>query len=106
MVYKRNHYVPEFYLKSFALPMPGRRKPMIWVYDKDGSATRQQSANDTAVMNDLYTIQNVEGVQPHFLEQAFAKSESVVKPILERWNEPGAKPAVKEFFMVSQFLAY
>ena len=36
--------------------MPGRRKPMIWVYDKDGSATRQQSANDTAVMNDLYTI--------------------------------------------------
>jgi hypothetical protein len=28
--------------------------------------------------------QNVEGVQPHFLEQAFAKSESVVKPIMER----------------------
>jgi Protein of unknown function (DUF4238) len=84
MAYKRNHYVPEFYLKSFALPMPGRRKPMIWVYDNDGSATRQQSANDTAVMNDLYTIQNVEGVQPHFLEQALTKFESVVKPIMER----------------------
>ena len=106
MPYKRNHYVPECYLKSFALPMPGRRKPMIWVYDKDGGATRPQSAKDTAVMNDLYTIRNVVGVQPHFLEQEFAKSESVVKPILERWKEPGAKPVVKEIFVVSEFLAY
>lgn len=106
MAYKRNHYVPEFYLKNFALPMPGRRKPMIWVYDKDGGSTRQQSAKDTAVVRDLYTIRNVEGVQSHFLEQEFAKHESAVKPILERWKEPGAKPAVKEIFVVSEFLAY
>lgn len=106
MAYKRNHYVPEFYLKSFALPMPDRRKPMIWVYDKDGGSTRQQSPKDTAVMSDLYTIRNVEGVQPHFLEQEFAKCESAVKPILERWKEAGAKPAVKEIFVVSEFLAY
>lgn len=106
MAYKRNHYVPEFYLKSFALPMPGRRKPMIWVYDKDGGSARQQSPKDTAVMSGLYTIPNVEGVQPHFLEQEFAKCESAVKPILERWKEPGAKPSVKELFVVSEFLAY
>ncbi len=106
MAYKRNHYVPEFYLKSFALPMPGYRKPMIWVYDKEGGPTRQQSAKDTAVMSDLYTIRNIEGVQPHSLEQEFAKCESVVKPILERWKEPGAKPAIKDIFVVSEFLAY
>ena len=106
MAYKRNHYVPEFYLKSFALPMPGRRKPMIWVYDKDGGSTRQQSAKDTAVVRDLYTIRNFEGVQSHFLEHEFAKYESAVKPILERWKEPGAKPAVKEIFVASEFLAY
>jgi hypothetical protein len=106
MAYKRNHYVPEFHLKSFALPIPGRRKPIIRVYDKDGGSTRQQSPKDTAVMSDLYSIRNVEGVQPHFLEQDFAKCESAVKPILERWKEPGVKPAVKELFVVSEFLAY
>lgn len=106
MAYKRNHYVPEFYLKSFSLPVSGRRKPMIWVYDKDGGSTRQQSAKDTAVVRDLYTIRNVEGVQSHFLEHEFAKHESAVKPILERWKEPDAKPAVKEIFVVSEFLAY
>jgi hypothetical protein len=40
------------------------------------------------------------------LEQAFAKCESAVKPILELWKEPDAKPAVKEMFVVSEFLAY
>jgi hypothetical protein len=106
MAYKRNHYVPEFYLKSFALSIPGGRKPMIWVYNKDGGSARQQSPKDTAVISDLYTIRNVEGVLPNFLEQEFAKCESTVKPILERWVEPGAKPAVKEIFVVSEFLAY
>jgi len=106
MAYKRNHYVPEFYLKSFALAIPGHRKPKIWVYDKEGGPPRQQSPKDTAVMSDIYTIRNVEGVQPYFLEQAFAKCESAVKPILELWKEPDAKPAVKEMFVVSEFLAY
>ena len=106
MAYKRNHYVPEFYLKSFALPTPGHKKPKIWVYDKDGGSPRQQSPKNTAVISDFYTIRNVEGVQPYFLEQAFAKCESAVKPILELWKEPGAKPAVKEIFVVSEFLAY
>lgn len=106
MAYRRNHYVPEFYLKSFVLPIPGHRKPKIWVYDKEGGPPRQQSPKDTAVMSDIYTIRNVEGVQPHFLEQAFAECESAVKPILERWKEPGAKPVVKEILVVSEFLAY
>ena len=61
MAYKRNHYVPQFYLKSFALPIPGHRKPKIWVYDKEGGPSRQQSPKDTAVMSDIYTIRNIEG---------------------------------------------
>ena len=106
MAYKRNHYVPEFYLKSFALPIPGHRKPKVWVYDKDGGPPRQQSPKDTAVISDIYTNRHVDGVQSDFLEQAFAECESAVSPILELWKEPGAKPAMKEILVVSEFLAY
>lgn len=106
MAYKRNHYVPEFYLKSFALPVPGHRKPKIWVYDKDGGPPRPQSPKDTAVISDIYTIRHVDGVRSDFLEQTFAECESAVSPIFERWKEPDAKPAVKEILIVSEFLAY
>lgn len=89
MAYKRNHYVPEFYLKSFAVPIPGHRKPKIWVYDKEGGPPRQQSPKDTAVMSDIYTIRNVEGVQPHFLEQSFAKCDQRSS---QSWNDGKSLP--------------
>lgn len=104
MKYKKNHYVPESYLRRFASVRPGERNPMLYVYDKDGNVPRRQSPKDTAAITDLYTISH-EDMPPHALEEAFGKQESAVSPILDRWRKPGAVPQLKEIPEVAYFVA-
>jgi hypothetical protein len=105
MKYRKHHYVPESYLRAFAVVAPGKRNPMLWVYDKEETEPRKQSPKDTAAINDLYTISDDETMSPHALEQAFGKQESEVAPVLERWRKPGAIPQIKDIPKVAYFVA-
>ena len=104
MKYKRNHYVPEFYLSKFSLIPAGKRKAQLWVYDKEEIAPHEQSPRDTAVINDLYKI-----FTPDFpsnaLELAFGDQENTISPILTRWTKKGAVPTIDEANEVAYFLA-
>lgn len=104
MKYKKNHYVPEFYLRYFSVLHAGDRKPLIWVYDKETNEPRKQSPRDTAAINDLYSI-SVPGLTSNALEKAFGKQESTVSPILSKWGEPGTIPQIPEIREVAYFLA-
>lgn len=104
MNYKKNHYVPEFYLRSFAIIHAGDRNPMLWVYDKEGKKPHKQSPKDTAAINDLYKASH-SGLPPEALEVAFSKQESFVSPILSKWQEPEAIPKIAEVKDVAYFLA-
>lgn len=104
MKYRKNHYVPESYLRCFAVVHPGDHNPKLWVYDKDGTEPRKQSPSHTAAINDLYRISH-SAVPPHALEVAFSKQESGVAPILERWRQPKAVPQIKEIPEVAYFVA-
>ena len=104
MNYKKNHYVPESYLKSFAVVHTGDRNPMLWVYDKENREPRKQSPKNTAVINDLYKL-SASGLSPYALEIAFSKQESSVSPILSRWREPGAVPNISDIREVAYFVA-
>lgn len=104
MEYKRNHYVPEFYLKNFSLIHAGDRKAQLWVYDKEQIAPRKQSPKDTAVVNDLYTVLTPD-LPPNALEIAFGKQESTVSSILAKWAQNGAVPIIDEMVEVASFLA-
>lgn len=84
MKYKKNHYVPEFYLRYFSVVHAGDRKALRWVYDKEGNNTRKQSPKDTAAINDLYKVSDP-GLPSNALESTFSDQESLVSPILSMW---------------------
>lgn len=102
--YKRNHYVPEFYLNNFSVVHSGDRKAQLWVYDKEKNTPRRQSPKDTAVINDLYTVL-MPDLPPNALEVAFGKQESNVSPILAKWAQDGALPTIDAILEVAYFLA-
>jgi hypothetical protein len=104
MKYKNNHFVPEFYLKSFSVIHRGDRTPKLWAYDKESEEPRKQSPKNTANINNLYTV-SAPGVASTDLEIAFGKQESGVAPILAKWQKPGARPEVDEISEVAYFLA-
>jgi len=79
MTVRRNHYVPDFYLRMFTGP-----DERIFVYDKLNESERSQSTRDTAVERDLYTAISPDG---EFIDDVETKLlqpiESAVAPILK-----------------------
>jgi hypothetical protein len=104
MKYKKNHYVPEFYLRYFSVVHTGERTARLWVYDKEGNKPRKQSPNDTAAINDLYKVSDP-GLPSNALETAFSEQENLISPILSKWREPDAIPKIPEINEVAYFLA-
>lgn len=79
MTVRRNHYVPDFYLRMFAAPN-GR----IFVYDKRQQVERSQSTKDTAVERDLYTAASPNGELVDEIEtELFQPIENAAAPILK-----------------------
>jgi hypothetical protein len=104
MKYKKNHYIPEFYLKSFSVVHAGDRNPMLLVYDKEAKPPRKQSPKDTAAINDLYLV-STPGVHLTDLEKSFGKQESIVAPLLAKWQKPSELPKIDDIREVAYFLA-
>lgn len=105
MHYKKHHYVPKFYLKYFSAIQVGDRKPLLWVYDKEGGEPRKQSPAMTAAINDLYKT-SAPGISANALEIAFSKQEGIAAPILLRWGQQGAIPTIDEILEVASFIAF
>jgi len=82
---RRNHYVPDFYLKMFA-SSEGR----IHVYDKVRKVERSQSTKDTGVERGLYTVLHegelVDDIETRLLQPI----ESATAPILRTLVASGA----------------
>jgi hypothetical protein len=79
MTVRRNHYVPEFYLRMFAAS--GNH---IFVYDKQHQEERWQSTKDTAVECDLYTAVSPEGELIDDIETELLQPfENVAAPLLK-----------------------
>jgi len=53
----KQHYVPAFYLRSFADPgCPPDYEPYLWVVDLDDGKIRRRSPAKTALLTDYYVI--------------------------------------------------
>ncbi len=101
---KRHHYVPQFYLKYFAVDKAGNAQG-FWVYDKDGGEPRFQTPVNTAVESGLYTVE-IPGEDPDMLEKdIFGKSENAAKPIIEKLQVGEATPTGYEREEMAGFLA-
>ncbi len=69
---KRHHYVPQFYLKSFA-----NDREQIWVYDRKTREYRQQSVKDTAVQQNYYRVRTKDGKHSTEIEKFFSQVEGL-----------------------------
>ncbi len=102
-VRKRNHYVPQFYLKYFADPA---NEGVVWVYDKENGEVRPQNPINTGVEKHLYTIKNETGEMDDSLEKWFAGLEGATKPILDRWIQSKEAVSEEEKPLVAKFIAF
>ncbi len=103
---KRQHYVPQFYLRYFLVDVPNKGS-VFWVYDKDGGAPRPQTPINTAVEGHLYSFESPAGAKDDLLERkVFSPLEDAAKPIFDRWQQAGTKPELEEIEHISVFLAF
>jgi hypothetical protein len=98
---RRNHYLPQFYLRFFATEKNGQ----LWVYDKQNPEPRLQSPKATAIEVDLYTLVDKHGVENDQLERMFSGLESQTRPILNRWVTNATAIKRSEIGPVAEFLA-
>jgi hypothetical protein len=79
----KQHYVPQFYLRSFAAMTPGRKsEPVLWVYDKDGGQPRPQTPYNTMAEYGFYDFENTTG-HVEALDKGLQQIESVVAPVFK-----------------------
>ncbi|NQT64601.1 MAG: DUF4238 domain-containing protein [FCB group bacterium] len=97
---RRNHYVPEFYLRSFV-----NDNDKLFVYYKGECRVEEQNVTKTTVIRDFYNIKNDDGTIDYRLEKEFSKSEGIVKPIITKLIKTKDTLSNSEKNDLSQFMA-
>src|SRR6266536_5022993 len=81
MVARRHHYVPQFYLKGFAV---ARKKGLqLLVFDCQESRSFPAAIKNVAVETDFNRVE-IDGHPPDAFEKGMAKFEAEAAPSLER----------------------
>jgi hypothetical protein len=81
MVARRHHYIPQFYLKGFAVAR--RKTHQLVVFDCEACTTFDASTKNVAMSRDFNRVE-IEGHPPDVLENALAEFESQIASALER----------------------
>jgi hypothetical protein len=73
---KRQHYVPQCYLREWADPRtPANKEPCVWIFDKDGENRRKDKVRNILAVNDLYTVR-IKGQKDYSIEETLSNLES------------------------------
>jgi hypothetical protein len=81
---KKQHYVPQFYLRQFIDPnTPSGQEPYVWVFSKDGKKRQRRAPKNILWETDLYTF-DVEGAKHYELERTLSKIESEFAEIVRK----------------------
>lgn len=81
MVARRHHYVPQFYLKGFAVAR--KKSHQLIVFDRKSHRSFRAATENVAVEMDFNRVK-VEGHPPDVVETTMAKFEGEAAPALER----------------------
>lgn len=73
---KRQHFLPEFYLKGFT------KDGMLAVYDRQSNSVRVQQPKNTGVIGHFYTLKDAEGRQRFELEEMFCGFETKANQVI------------------------
>jgi hypothetical protein len=95
---KRHHFLPEFYLNGFS------RDGYVWLYDRERSQFRRQSAHDTAVIRYYYAFENEKGERDFSVESFLSGVEGKAKSIIVQL-EAGGEIKPHDRLDLAQFIA-
>jgi len=95
---KRHHYLSEFYLKEFS------EKDRIWVYDRETTKLRKDTAKNTAVITNYYTITDEYGERSTEAESNLAQIENIAVSLIKKLDQ-GENITFSEKQELSLFIA-
>jgi hypothetical protein len=81
MVARRHHFVPQYYLKGFAVPR--KKKHQTTVFDRALRKSYQTATDNVALERDFNRV-SLQGVEPDALEKVLAQFEGTAAPALQR----------------------
>jgi Protein of unknown function (DUF4238) len=87
MIARRHHWVPRFYLKTFAVPR--KRTMQTQVFDRVGRKQFATPIENVAAERDFNRVE-IDGMAPDAFESAMAAVESDLSPKIERIGAAGA----------------
>jgi len=106
MDHKRQHWVPQGYLKTWCDPStPSGHEPYVWQFTKDGSAARKRSPKKIFQESELYTIKLPDGARDLRVEHGLAGLESDFVRIRETKLVQGLPLGEEEHLLVCVFIA-
>ena len=97
---ERNHYLPQFYLKSFL------SNKIFWVYYKDGSGPIAQTPINTGVEKNLYTFKNPNGSKNDELERILGIAENNATEIIKNLSKPNARLDANDISDLAIFFSF
>lgn len=73
---KKQHYVPQCYLREFVDPKtPAGHEPYVWIFSKDGKKRKKRAPHNTFRETHLYTLE-IEGQKHYSIEASLKQLES------------------------------
>jgi len=109
---KRQHWVPQFYLRYFSVPNANKRLDQVWIFHRREGDPRLTAIHNIAAKKYLYTPQDKDGTRDARLENKLAGLEDTTSQLWPRlasdFVDLGAKSIRKyiALFLSVQFLRH
>jgi hypothetical protein len=105
MEYKRQHWIPQGYLKAWCDPTtPSGQEPYVWQFTKDAVSARRKAPKKIFVQPELYTL-NVGGERDLHVEFSLGDLENAFVIIRDEKLLPGKPLTPDEHLHVCAFVA-
>jgi hypothetical protein len=102
---KKQHYVPQFYLREFVDPnTPAGQEPYVWVFAKNGKTVQRRAPKNIFWKTDLYTI-DVEGKRHYEIEKELSAIEAAYADIVRKKIKRHLPLTAEEHVALCRFVA-
>jgi len=101
---KKQHYVPQCYLREFRDPASDSDDPSVWIFNKDGTGRRRDKVRNVLAVNDLYTLK-YQGQKNYVIEKTLSNLEGEYAAVFRRKIRDRKSLSDEEHAIVCLFVA-
>jgi Protein of unknown function (DUF4238) len=103
---KRQHFVPQSYLKAWCdASTPAGQEPYVWLFDKSGGQARRKAPAKIFVEKDFYTIKGADGERDLVLEHGLSQLETRFVALRDRKLDMGLPLSLRDRINLAAFVA-